>query len=315
LREGGVRVRVRAAGINFADLMVRLGFYEAAKSLYPMTPGFEFAGVVAESRSSRWKPGDEVLGITRFGAYAEELSVDERQLWALPAGWTFEQAAALPAVQLTAYYGLFRAARVLPEETVLVHSAAGGAGGAFLAQAKAAGCRAVAVVGGAHKAELCRTLGADAVIVRAEQDLWKEAERLAPKGYDAIFDANGVSTLREGYKRLAPGGRLVVYGFAEILPRGGSLNPVTLAYNYLSVPKFSPLHMTGANRGVLGFNVVYLFDRLDLAGQAMRQVLAWVAEKKIPKPPVKAFPWRDVAQAHQLLSEGQTTGKLVLRFN
>lgn len=292
-----------------------MGYYEAAKGLLPITPGFEFSGTVDALGAgvSGFREGDKVLGIARFGAYAGSLVVGPGQLWPLPQGWSFEDGAAFPAVFLTAYYGLFKTARVEPAERILVHSAAGGVGGALLQLCKIAGCPSVAVVGASHKVELCRELGAVSVIDRSTQDLWPEADKLAPGGYDAIFDANGVATVREGFKRLAPGGRLVVYGFADMLPRGQAKpNLASLAWNWLRVPRFSALNFH--NRGVMGFNVVYLFDKLDLAGEAMVRMLEWVKQKRIKRAPVTAFPVEKVADAHGALESGTTRGKLVLTF-
>jgi synaptic vesicle membrane protein VAT-1 len=313
---GQVRVAVRAAGVNYADCIVRIGRYEAAKGRYPLAPGFEFAGVVdaVGEGASAWKPGDRVVGITRFGGYASAIVADARLLWPVPEGWSFAEAAAFPAVFLTAYYALFRCAKVEEGELLLIHSAAGGVGTALLQLSKVAGCRAVAVVGAPHKRALCERLGAKAVVVRSQESLWERADALAPDGFDAIFDANGVSTLRHGFKRLAPGGRLVVYGFADIMPRGRSENPslLRLAWNYLRVPRFSPLAMTTTNRGVLGFNVIFLFERAALADQAMRALLGWVAEGRLARPAVTTYPLAKAAEAHHALESGQTTGKLVL---
>ncbi len=311
---GRVRVSVCAAGVNYADAMVRMGYYEAAKGMYPMTPGFEFAGVVdaVGQGVSKFKTGDRVLGITRFGAYTSSISVAEGQLWPCPKDWSFAECAAFPAVYLTAYHALFKVAKVEAGETVLVHSAAGGVGTALLQLAKLAGCRAIAVVGSSAKAPLCVELGASSVVTRGP-GLWSELERLAPDGYDAIFDANGVKTLREGFKRLAHGGRLVVYGFADIMPRGKDKPSLwDLAWNYLSVPKFSPLDMTTSNRAVMGFNVVFLFHKLELAAKGMADMLAWIAEGRIKKVPVKEFSLAEAALAHQAIESGTTQGKLVL---
>lgn len=311
---GQVRVSVRAAGVNFADVMVRMGYYEAAKGLYPLVPGFEFSGIIdaVGTGVEKFHPGDRVFGITRFGGYASSIAVDARQVWPCPKDWDFPECAAFPAVFLTAYYGLFRAAKVEAGETILVHSAAGGAGGALLQLARLAGCRAVAVVGAAHKAALCEELGAAAVIDRSRQDLWKSARTLVPGGFDAIFDANGVSTLRAGFNALAPGGRLVVYGFAEIFNKGGPSSWGRLAYNYLRVPKFSPLDMTGTNRAVMGYNVVYLFHKIEVARKAMADLLSWIEEGRIKKVPVTLYPFEQAAQAHRAIQSGATVGKLAL---
>lgn len=312
---GQIRVRVRAIGVNFADAIVRMGYYEAAKGLYPIVPGFEYSGTVDKlgSGSSAFRLGDRVFGITRFGGYTSSIVVSEKQLWLCPEGWDFPECAGFPAVFLTAYVGLFRVAKVEAGETVLVHSAAGGVGTALLQLSRIKGCRAVGVVGSAHKKDLCLELGASAVIDRSTQDLWKEAERASPGGYDAIFDANGVSTMRTGYEHLAQGGRLVVYGFAEIFPRGAAKPSLArLAWNYLRVPRFSPLEMTGKNRGVAGFNVIYMFQKLDMAQRAMSEMLGWIKEGRIRKVPVTLFPLEKAAEAHRALESGSTTGKLVL---
>jgi len=309
-------VRVAAAGVNYADVVVRMGYYETAKGLYPITPGFEFAGEIdaVGPQTSGFKIGDKVLGISRFGAYASHIVVEPRQLWPLPHGWSFEDGAAFPAVYMTAYYGLFKAARVVPAERVLVHSAAGGVGGALLQLCRIAGCPAVAVVGSSHKIALCRELGASAVIDRSlNKHWWKEIQKEAPTGYDVIFDANGVRTLREGFKRLAVGGRLVVYGFGDILPRGqGRPNILRLAANYIRVPRFSALEFT--NKAVMGFNVVYMFEKLDIAVEGMGRMLGWAAQGRLKKAPLTSFPIEKAAQAHAAIESGSTQGKLVLTF-
>ncbi len=299
-----VAVRVTACGVNFADVVARMGHYEAAKGLYPLTPGFEFCG--------RTPDGRRVIGITRFGGYASALTAAPEQLWPAPEDWTDAECAGFPAVFLTAYHGLFHVAKVSAGETLLVHSAAGGVGLALVQLGKLAGCRVVGVVGSEGKKKTALEFGADEVIVRTPR-LWPEIDRATPQGFDAVFDANGVSTPRPGFERLKPLGRLVVYGFAEILPRDADKPSLArLAWNWLRVPKFSPLEMTTTNRAVMGFNVVFLFHRLELAGAAMTRMLGWAAEGKLKPLPTTTFPLERAADAHAALESGRTTGKLVL---
>lgn len=312
---GEVLVRARACGVNFADVAVRQGLYDAAKGLYPITPGFEFAGTVEAlgAGARAFRPGNRVFGVRRFGGYASLHCVPETQLWPCPEGWSLEQSAGLAAVHLTAHHGLFNVAKVSVGETVLVHSAAGGAGSAIVLQALAFGCRVVGVVGSPEKAAFARSLGCDVVIDRSSQDLWAEADRAAPAGFDAIFDANGVSTLREGFKRLSAGGRLVVYGFAEFLARGAERPSwARLALSWMRMPRFSPLDMTTTNRGILGFNLAFLFHKLELARRGMERVLAWAREGKVRPVPVTGFPLERSADAHRAIESGKTSGKLVL---
>lgn len=286
-----------------------------------MSPGFEFAGRV-EARGAGaggpFKPGERVFGLTRFGGYAERIAADETWLWPCPDDWDDAECAAFPTVYFTAAYGLFEVAKVSAGETLLIHSAAGGVGTALLQLARIAGCRPFAVVGSPHKAELALRLGAEAVIDRSSRDLWAEADRLAPGGFDAVLDSGGLATLRPGFERLAPGGRLVVYGFAEVLPRAsrsGRPGLLRLAWNRLRIPSFSPFELTATNRSVQGFNLVYLTDRPELGARAMGELLGWVREGRIRKVPVARFPAARAADAHRELESGRTVGKLVLTFD
>lgn len=310
---GQFRVAARAAGVNYADVVVREGYYEAAKGLYPLTPGFEYAGVVdaAGPGASGFKVGDRVFGFTRFGGYASSQLAEPGRLRLMPDGWSFEECAALPAVQLTAHHGLFGVAKAVAGETILVHSAAGGAGSAFLQQARLSGLRAIGVVGSEAKRAAALASGAAAVAVRGPR-LWEVLDRLAPDGFDAIFDANGVTTPKPGFDRLKPGGRLVVFGFAEIMPRGGRPFLPLLAWNWLRVPRFSPLEMTSRNRAVMGFNVVFLTDRPELARDGFDAIARWARDGSLSRPLLTAFPLERAADAHRALESGKTTGKLVL---
>jgi NADPH:quinone reductase-like Zn-dependent oxidoreductase len=231
----------------------------------------------------------------------------------MPPDWSFADCAGVPAVHFTAYHALHQVARVSSGETLLVHSAAGGVGTALLQQAKLAGCRTVAVVGSAAKAAVARSFGADAVVVRGPS-LWADIDKAAPEGFDAIFDANGVTTPRPGFKRLRLGGRLVIYGFAEMFPRGKRPSKLSLAWNWLRVPRFSPLEMTATNRAVMGFNVVFLTDKAELARDGFDAIAGWLGKGLLKKAPVKEFPVERVADAHRELEAGETVGKLVLTF-
>ena len=304
---GETAIDVDAIGVNYADCVIRMGLYSSAKAFvgWPITPGFEVAG--------RTATGEAVLAVTLFGGYASRVVVPDHQVFRRPTGWTAEQAAGLPAVFLTAWYALVRSAAVEPGQTVLVHSAAGGVGGALLQLARIAGVRSVGVVGGAHKVEAARALGADAVIDKTTEDLWPAAERHAPDGYHAVFDANGIATLRGSYAHVRPSGRLVVYGHHSMLPKGrGKPSWPALAWKALRVPRFDPLEMGESNRSVLAFNLSYLFEERPLLARAMGDILGWVGEGRIRPPTTTAFALDAVAQAHRALETGETVGKLVL---
>jgi len=315
--DGEVLVRTDAAGVNYADVIVRMGLYESAKKYvgWPITPGFEMAGTVTAVGAGveDVAPGARVLGVSRFGAYATHVVLPRDQVFALPRAMTASEGAAFPAVFLTAWYALFELAGAKPGMRVLVHSAAGGVGGALLQLARIAGCTTVGVVGSSAKVEAARALGAGAIIDKSTEDLWRAARRHAPDGYDAVFDANGVETLGESYEHLAAPGRLVVYGFATMIPRGrGRPSWPKLAFDWLRTPRFDPLRLTNDNRSVMGFNLSYLFERRAAFLPALEQLLGWIEAGKLAPPRVTEFPLNEVARAHRALESGTTTGKLVL---
>jgi NADPH:quinone reductase-like Zn-dependent oxidoreductase len=315
---GQVLVETSFVGINFADCVIRMGLYASAKQYvgWPITPGFEFAGTVRAVGPGvdAGMIGRECMGVTRFGGYATHLTVPVGQVFDVPAGLGLAEAAAFPTVCLTAWYALRELVRLRPGMRVLVHSAAGGVGSVAVQVAKLHGCYVVGVVGASHKVEMVRELGADAVIDKNAEPMWHAARRLAPKGYHVVLDANGVETLRDSYRNLAPTGRLVIYGFHSMLPRAGSGRPqyLTLARDYVMTPRFDPFDMTNANKSVLAFNLSYLFEEQSLLAEAMAELAAWRAEGKLAAPRVTVYAFDDVALAHRTLESGRTTGKLVL---
>ncbi len=315
---GEVVIAVEAAGVNFADCIIRMGLYASAREYagYPITPGFEVAGQVASLGGGveDLRVGDPVIGVTRFNGYATRVRVPRAQVFARPAVMSVEEAAGFPTVFLTAWFALFELAHVRRGDRLLVHAAAGGVGGALVQLGRNRACETTGVVGAAHKVQLVRELGATNVIDRSSEDLWQAAERYAPGGFDVVCDANGVVTLRGSYDHLAPTGRLVVYGFHSMFPRrGGRPAWPRLVFDYLRTPRFNPFRMTQQNRNVMAFNLSYLFDRADFLRTAMDRLLEWVHEGALRVHGVSTYPMERVADAHRDLESGQTTGKLILR--
>ena len=311
---GEVQVDVKACGINFADVAVRLGLYQAAKGAYPLCPGLEFAGVVKDAGidTRDFKPGDRVFGASRFGAYSTRINCPAEHLWRLPAHWDFIRGASFPVVYLTAYYALHQVGHLKQSDRVLVHSAAGGVGTALLHLLKINGNICVGIVGRSEKSVPAKEAGATFVIDKSTQDLWKKAEEISPKGYDLILDANGASTLRSSYHHLRPGGRLLIYGFASMFSYSGRKNLPKLICYYLRTPRFNPFDLTGSNKTISGFNLIYLFERIELFHQIMADLLKCDSEGLIPPMPVTTFLFEDVVSAHRAIESGKSVGKLVL---
>ena len=321
-RDKEVLVEVTAAGVNFADIFLRLGLYKSGKEFvgWPITPGFEFAGKILQCGSgvSNLAEGTPVFGVTRFGAYASHVCVPVNQVFAIPrdSKFTADQWAAFPAAFLTAYHGLFHSIVLRPGMQILVHSAAGGVGGALLQLGKIAGCHMVGVVGASSKVNTAVEFGADQVIDKSREDLWVRAEEICPQGFDVVFDANGPATLKQSYRHLAPVGKLVSYGFHSMLSvRWGLADYFKLIRQYFRVPRFSPLDMTRDNKSLIAFNLSYLFHRMDLLEESMLDLIKWVEEGKILAPPLRRFAFEQVSDAHRTLESGTTVGKLILKLS
>lgn len=316
-RDDQVLIEVAASGVNYADGIVRMGLYESARRLhgYPITPGFEVSGRVLQVGASvtRFRPGDEVVALTLFGGYSSHLLLDEDRVFAKPASLSFDQAAAIPAVFLTAWFMVHELASARAGERWLVHSAAGGVGGALAQLGRLAACEVTGVVGHAGKVGAARAAGCTHVIDRESDDLWQRAEAISPGGFAAIFDANGVSTLGQSYRHLAPTGRLCVFGFASMLPRGrGVPYWPRLAWDWLRTPRFNPLDMTRHNRSVIACNLSFLSAEGPRLIRGMEWLLGRFASGELAPPPITAYALGDAAGAQAAIESGRTVGKLIL---
>ena len=313
---GEVAIAVAASGINYADIMVRMGLYASAKRYvgWPIVPGFEVAGVVEAVGEGvdDLAPGDAVIGVTRFGGYADRIVVPRWAAIRTPEGLDPPTASAIPVAFLTAWYAVHELARARPGRRALVHSAAGGVGTALCQLLRAAGCEVVGVVRGAHKVAIAERCGA-VVVDKQHDEPWPALQRLAPEGFHYIFDANGVETLKRSYDHLASPGKLIVYGFHTMLDRGAQRPRwPALAWRWIRTPRFSPLAMTGANRSVLAFNLSYLFEERDLFAEGMDLIVAGLASGTLAPPPVRTWPAAEIAAAHAALESGDSTGKLAI---
>lgn len=313
---GQVLVACQACGVNYADGIIRMGLYASARELhgYPITPGFEVAGTIAAVGEGvdDWQVGDAVIGVTLFNGYASHVVLPAEGVFRKPAQLDFAQAAALPTVFLTAWWMVHRQLHAQAGERWLVHSASGGVGSALLQLARLAGIEAIAVVGASHKVEHAKQLGAAAVIDRSQEDLWARAKALSPEGYHAIFDANGVTTLADSYAHLAPTGRLMIYGFAGMLPKDGRRNWLKLAWHWWRTPRFNPLNMTRDNRSVLAANLSFLQAHAPTLRTGMLWLLDHFETGALQALPVTRFALADADQAQRAIESGQTVGKLIL---
>jgi synaptic vesicle membrane protein VAT-1 len=324
---GEARVVVRAVGLNFADLFACLGLYSATPA-GPFVPGLEFAGVVealgpptprpdtAVASRSVVRPGDRVIGLARFGAYATALNLDVRYLAPIPPGWSFADAAAFPVQALTAWYALVELGALAPGDRVLVHSAAGGVGLNALAILAARGARVIATVGRQAKRDYLvenRGLAPEQVIVRDRcgfgSQLDRALEALGLDGLDLVLDAVAGPFFRPAYDRLRPEGRIVLFGAADLMPVRARPNYLRLALRYLSRPRLDPLRMITENRSVMAFNLIWLWGQAERLPGVYDQLAPLMAT---PPHIGRRFGFGDAPAALRHLQSGESVGKVVL---
>ena len=306
----GVRIAVKAAGINFADLQMRMGMYPEAPPL-PFVPGYEVAGVVEaagpEARTDL-KAGDRVVAGCRFGGYVDRIVLSPRVVRRLPDHLSFEEGASIPVNWMTAWLALVDQSRVRAGDSVVVPSAAGGVGIAAVQVAKAHGARVVGLVGSESKKELVAGLGADVVWTNTE---W-ESDAKDGERFDVILDAQGGQSLKRAFSRLAPTGRVVSFGVSSMV-RGQRRSLVGAAKTLLATPIFLPFKLMMTNRGVYGLNMLKLFDGSeDLLLNGIDRVLEGFREKKYRAVVGKSFPLADAGPAQEHLRSRTNVGKVVL---
>jgi NADPH:quinone reductase-like Zn-dependent oxidoreductase len=306
---GGVLIRVRAAGINFADLVMRMGRYVGAPP-FPFVPGYEVAGEVEEAGSgvTTLKKGDRVVASVRFGGYAEQVVTPATHALPLPAGATFEEAAALPVNYLTAYHALYVLGNLRPGAGVLAHQAAGGVGLAVLQLAKLRGATVYGTASPSKHAFL-KARGLDHAIDYRSEDFEARVKALTGgKGVQLVLDPVGGVSFRKSYRCLAPAGTLVCYGASA-----ASEGKLKALWTYLSSGVFSPLQFMLGNKGIVGFHLGIL-DDAELLGGEMRELAALWSAGKIRPHVDRAFPAEQAAQAHQYIHDRKNVGKVVLTF-
>jgi NADPH:quinone reductase-like Zn-dependent oxidoreductase len=311
---GQVRIAVKAAGVNFSDLLARVGMYpEAPKP--PSVIGYEVSGDVESVGDGveSVKPGDRVIAGTRFGGQAELAVTDAGNVFPLPAEWSYEKGAAVPVVYVTAYAGMIRYGSVFEGERVLIHAAAGGVGIAATQIGKHLGAELYGTASAA-KHDAIRGFGIEHPIDYHSQDFVKEVRRITSekRPLDLVMDAVGGSSFRKSWSLLRAGGRLVAFGVSE--SGGGERREIGKALKMLATsPIFPILTMMRDSKSVIGLNMLALQDARGLGDYI--QPLTELMDQGVVDPVVaESFAVERAADAHRYLSERKNVGKVVLTF-
>jgi NADPH:quinone reductase len=300
LREGAVRIRVRAAGANFADLLLIAGQYQE-KPAFPFVPGAEAAGEVIETGAgvTGFKPGDRVMALTGLGAFAEEAVVDAPRVLRISATMDFATAAGFPVAYGTSHGALEWRARLQPGEWLLVTGAAGGVGLTAVEIGKAMGARVIACAGSAEKLAIAREHGADHLIDYSKEDLRERVKAITGgRGADVIYDPVGGDVFDACLRSIAWGGRIIIIGFAA-----GRISQVPAN---LALVK---------NIDVIGFYWgSYQKHKPELLRSSFQQLFRWFEEGKLRPHISHRLPLAQAGEALKLLQQRQSTGKVVLEI-
>ena len=217
LGENDVLIEVKAAGLNFPDVLMIQGKYQFQPDM-PFVPGAESAGTVAAvgDKVTRHKVGDKVICMGMSGAFCEKVVANEFGVFPMPEGLSFEQAAGVSITYFTSYYALKQRANIQPGETLLVLGAAGGVGSTAVELGKLMGAKVIAAASSEEKLALCKELGADEVINYSEESIKDKVKELTGgKGVDVVYDPVGGDFAEPAVRSMAWNGRYLVIGFAS----------------------------------------------------------------------------------------------------
>jgi len=310
LGKGEVRIEVAAAGINFADVMARMGLYPDAPKP-PCVVGYEVAGTIlelGEGVSDSAQPlthGQRVLAGTKFGGYASQAVVATGDVVPLPDELTFEQGAAIPVNYATAWAGLIGYGNLQAGERVLIHSAGGGVGIAATQIAKRYGAEVYGTASPSKHARISE-LGVDHALDYTSEG-W---ERGLPK-FDVIMDAIAGKSFRRSYNLLRPGGRLVAFGASAIVA-GEKRNPVSALRTVARMPRFNMIKQMSESKAVIGLNMLSLWKDRQTLSPWIEPLRELMADGTIQPVVAGAFAFQDAGEAQRMITERRNIGKVVL---
>jgi NADPH:quinone reductase len=301
LAPGGVRIAVRAAGVNFADTLIIAGQYQFKPPL-PFPPGFEIAGEVMECAVgvTRCKVGERVLAVVNFGGFAEEVVAAESDVYPLPDAVDEVTAAAFPIAYGTSHLGLKYKAALSPGDVLLVHGAAGGVGLTAVEVAKRLGATVIATAGGADKLAVAAEYGALHLIDYHTEDIRERVKEITHgRGADVVYDPVGGTAFEASLRCTAEGGRILIVGFAS-----GTIPQIPA--NILLVKNLTVIGYTWAPHRQLA---------PETMNASFTELLTWLAEGKIRPHVSRTYPLEQAREALDALRARRSTGKIVLTIN
>jgi synaptic vesicle membrane protein VAT-1 len=310
--EGQLRIRIKASGVNFADILARQGLYPDAPKV-PCVVGYEVSGLVdsvGPGVDGFWV-GKDVVAMTRFRGYADVVIVPERQVFEKPASLSHEQAAAIPVNYLTAWQLLVVMGSLKPKETVLIHNAGGGVGLAAIDIARHVGAT---IFGTASRGKhlFLKERGLHEAIDYRTGDWLVELKHLTRgKGVELITDPIGGNHWQKSYRALRATGRLGMFGVSAATS-SRLFGPLRMLPVALGMPFFHPIPLVNCNKAVFGVNLGHMWHEPEMIGSWMQILLQGVAEGWVRPHVDRTFPLAQAGQAHAYIEERRNVGKIIL---
>lgn len=308
-----VTVEVKAIGLNFADVFAIQGLYSATPK-GSFIPGLEYSGIIINKGKdvTEFEPGDKIMGVIRFGAYATHLNINKNYVTPLPSNWSFEEGASFIVHSLTAYYSLVILGNIQTDSTVLINSAAGGVGIYANRIAKKFNAFTIGTVGNSNKTDLLIKEGYDKVIVRNSNFSQQLKESINNRNPDLVLESIGGKIFSQSFKQVSAGGRVIVYGAAHFSTGSFSPNYLKVIGKYLLRPKIDPLKLSDSNKSVMGFNLIYLWNKAEI----LKKYLSEIQNLSLAKPLIgERFNFSNLIDAIRKFQSRQTVGKVVININ
>uniref|UniRef100_A0A8D0L3F3 Vesicle amine transport 1 n=1 Tax=Sphenodon punctatus TaxID=8508 RepID=A0A8D0L3F3_SPHPU len=309
---GELSVRVRACGLNFADLLARQGLYDRFPQP-PASPGMECAGTVlavGEGVTDR-QVEDKVMVLARAGLWQEIVTVQANQTFPVPDGMSFEEAAAFLVNYITAYMILFDFGNLRPNQSVLIHMAAGGVGTAAIQLCKTMENITIFGTASASKHDALKESGVTHPIDYRTMDYVEEVRKISPKGIDIVLDPLGGSDTTKAFNLLKPMGKLVTYGVANLLT-GQRKNLMAMAKTWWNQFNINALQLLHLNKAVCGYNLGYLDEEFELIGGVVAKLVTLYNQGKIKPKIDSVWPFEQVTDAMRQMQEKKNIGKVIL---
>lgn len=311
--ENEATIQIKSIGLNFADVFCIQGLYKAAPK-FNLIPGLEFSGMVINKGSNveEFSVGDSVIGVTKFGAFTTHINIDKNYLMKLPSDWTFEEGASFVVQALTAYYALKELGNIKPGRIVLIHSVAGGVGIYANRIAKKFNCTTIGTVSTLSKIEKIKNEKVDFILVRDKHFITNLKNILNDKKIDLLLESLTGKYFKHTFNLLAPQGRAIIYGASNFATHTSFPNFLELVFKYFTRPKVDILKLIEQNRSVMGFNLIWLYEKKDY----FKKLLDEIIELGLEKPYIgEIFHFNQMHQAIKKFQSGKTFGKVVVNVD